>query len=184
MTRAEDTLSRQLYQRRVEPLLMARLEAGEVMLESCFAQLTAPGLLLLTDRRVVFAGRGVLLRRRPSIVLVPRSMVNAITVQEGRFDTELHVATDHGTFKFFSVDADSARRLIDAHENHPVTTARTPVLVQVPGPHMKLAPVALIIAGAALAFRWPIAGLAVVLFGVLYHLVRRTRQNRVPRLGR
>jgi hypothetical protein len=183
MTQDKDAPSRQLYQSRVEPLLRSRLEAGEVMLESCFAQLTAPGMLLLTDRRLMFAGQGVVLRRRPSIVLVPRSMIKAVTLQQSRFDAELHVATDHGTFKFFSVDVEAARRLIAAHETHKVSISRTPVFIHAPRPRARFAPLLLVIAGAVLAFRWPIVGLTVVGVGVLYKLVRLVRERRVPRIG-
>ena len=179
--RDDDSLSRRLYQSRVEQLLLAELEPDEVMLDSCFAQLTAPGTLLLTDRRLIFVGKGVALRRRPRRVLIPRSEVVSIDVFPGRFDTELHIATTQGTFRFFSVDSAEALRLATAHATHPIASTRGTMTVDDPGPRVKLAPVLVVAAGAAIAAWWPLIGFGVIAIGVVYIFLRREHAGRVPR---
>lgn len=161
-------------------MLKDELEPGEVMLEACFAQLTAPGMLLLTDRRLLWAGKGVVFRRRPSRVFIPRGLILELTLIPGRFDSELHVATPGGTFRFFSVDPDQAERLIAAHRGEAVVKTGRELLTDDPGPRLKFAPLLVMVIGVAIAIRWPIVGLVLVAAGIAYYFLRREHHRRLP----
>jgi hypothetical protein len=164
----------------MEPIIWSMLEEGELLLETCFAQLDAPGALGLTSRRLLFAGRGALFRRRQRIVSIPRSDLEELRVHSDRFDTELRARTSQGTYGFFDLEAADAHRMVTAHEQSAIDPTASAAFAQGHGPRLHLAPFVVIGLGAFALIWSGWAGVSLIVAGVVYVLVRRSRAARIP----
>ena len=171
--------------RRVGGEVWSRLSPGEVLLEVGYGHMGMPGMVAVTNWRLLFVGKGIFTRAR-AWCSVPRATIVKAEVRHGLGGTELHVTTiDKRVFEFLNLEQASAATIAKALADVPDTDAPyEEITVEIRS--RRFVPVWLLVlvvlAGAPLLFvkTWLgmiVLGLSLVIFYADGERLRQARQS-------
>ena len=176
---------RAFLMRRVGNEVWSRLSPGEVLLEVGYGHMGMPGMVAVTNWRLLFIGKGIFTSAR-AWCSVPRAMIVKAEVRHGLGGIELHVTTnDKRLFEFLNLEQASATRIGEALADRPGSDApNQEITVEIRS--RRFVPVWLLVlvvlAGAALLFvkTWLgiiVLGLSLVTFHADGERLRQARQS-------
>jgi hypothetical protein len=146
-----------------------------VLIEVGYAHLSMPGAVAVTDRRLLFLGRGFL-SRRSAWLSIPRDGISHHEVRQGLGGTELHVDVADKHFELIDLERHSADRIDALLRERNVSDG---LELQLSFASPKIVPrwlvVVVVVAGLVLCFKWPLLGVAVIFAALASHFAQAER---------
>lgn len=178
MAENDEASGRAWLRARVENDVWRYFDEGEIPIEFAFADFHAPGIIAVTNKRVLFAGKALILRQRVC-VSIPLTMIERCSTELDGGGVRLGIETRERHFSFAEIEPALVERLRDAVSNAALSKPMgSEVVISADGVPRALL-VAIVLAGVGVLWWSRLIGAAIVFVAAVIYFADAARIDRI-----